>query len=105
MERCPAVSLQMNYLDRTGRREIIINTEEHTFHLDLVKQEYKKNQEHVSSYSLDKDETYRNQHNDMLNNHGKLCCSLLEGLDVMRMIDATEKSAETETWQKNRHLR
>jgi hypothetical protein len=50
MERCPAVSLQMNYLDRYGRREIIINTDEHTFHLDLVKQEYKKDQEPVSSF-------------------------------------------------------
>ena len=105
MESCPAVSLQMNYLDRYGRREIIINTEEHTFHLDLVKQEFKRDQEPVSSFSLEKDETYLNQHADMLNNNGKLCCSLQEGLDVLRMIDAAEKSAETETWQKNLHLR
>ena len=105
MERCPAVSLQMNYLDRCGRREITINTDEHTYHLDLVKQEYKKDQEASILFSSERDETYRNQHTDMLNNHGKLCCSLLEGLDVMRMIDAAEKSAETETWQKNQHLR
>ena len=26
MENCPAVTLQLNYLDRTGRREILINT-------------------------------------------------------------------------------
>jgi predicted dehydrogenase len=105
MERCPVVSLQMNYLDRYGRREIIINTEEHTFHLDLVKQEFKRDQEPVSSFSLEKDETYRNQHTDMLKNHGKLCCSLQEGLDVLRMIDAAEKSASTEKLQKNQDLR
>ena len=105
MERCPVVSLQMNYLDRSGRREIIINTEEHTFHLDLVNQEFSRDQEPTSSFSLEKDETYRNQHTDMLQNNGKLCCSLQEGLDVLRMIDAAENSAETETWQKNRHLR
>ena len=104
MERCPAVSLQMNYLDRCGRREITINTDEHTYHLDLVKQEYKKDKEQNILFSSDRHETYRNQHNDMLNNHGKLCCSLLEGLDVMRMIDATEKSASTEKWQKNQCL-
>jgi predicted dehydrogenase len=104
MELCPAVSLQMNYLDRCGRREITINTEEHTYHLDLVKQEYKKDQETSILFSSERDETYRNQHTDMLNNHGKLCCSLLEGLDVMRMIDATEKSASTEKWQKNQCL-
>ena len=105
MENCPAVVLQLNYLDRTGRREILINTDQHTYRLDLMKQEFSRDQEHVSSYSLEKDETYRNQHTDMLNNNGKLCCSLQEGLDVLRMIDAAEKSAETETWQKNQHLR
>ena len=105
MERCPAVSLQMNYLDRYGRREVLINTDKHTYRLDLVKQEFSLDQEHVSSFSLEKDETYRNQHTDMLKNHGKLCCSLPEGLDVLRMIDAAEKAAETETWQKNRDLR
>jgi predicted dehydrogenase len=104
MERCPAVSLQMNYLDRCGRREITINTDEHTYHLDLVKQEYKKDKEQNILFSLERDETYRNQHTDMLNNHGKLCCSLLEGLDVMRMIDASEKSASTEKWQNNLDL-
>ena len=104
MERCPAVSLQMNYLDRSGRREIIINTDQHTYRLDLMKQEFSRDQEHVSSYSLEKDETYRNQHTDMLNNHGKLCCSLPEGMDVMRMIDAAEKSASTEKWQNNLYL-
>jgi predicted dehydrogenase len=105
MERCPVVSLQMNYLDRSGRREIIINTEEHTFHLDLVKQEFKKDQKPTVLFLSEKDETYQTQHTDMLNNNGKFCCSLQEGLDVLRMIDAAEKSTETETWQKNRDLR
>ena len=105
MERCPAVSLQMNYLDRYGRREVLINTDKHTYRLDLMKKEYERDQEPVSSFSIERDETYRTQHTDMLNNHGKLCCSLPEGLDVLRMIDAAEKSASTEKWQKNRDLR
>jgi len=105
MERCPAVSLQMNYLDRYGRREVLINTDKHTYRLDFVKKEYERDQEPVSSFSIERDETYRAQHTDMLKNHGQLCCSLPEGHDVLRMIDAAEESAETETWQKNRHLR
>ena len=105
MERCPAVSLQMNYLDRYGRREVLINTDKHTYRLDLMKKEYERDQEPVSSFSIERDETYRTQHTDMLKNHGKLCCSLPEGLDVLRMIDAAEKSASTEKWHKNRDLR
>ena len=81
MERCPAVSLQMNYLDRLGRREILINTEEHTYHLDLVKNEYQKDHEAINSVTMERDKTYRMQHSEMLKNQGKLCCSLLEGLE------------------------
>ena len=66
MERCPAVSLQMNYLDRSGRREITI-TEAHTYHLDLVKNEYQKDQEAINSVTMERDETYRMQHIEMLN--------------------------------------
>ena len=40
------------------------------------------------------------QHIEMLKNQGKLCCSLLEGLEVLRIIDAAEKSATTEKMAK-----
>jgi ribulose-5-phosphate 4-epimerase/fuculose-1-phosphate aldolase len=70
-----------------------------------MKKEYKRDQEPATLFSIERDETYRAQHTDMLKNHGKLCCSLPEGQDVLRMIDAAEESAETETWQKNRHQR
>ena len=101
LERCPAVVLQMNYLDRTSRREIIINTDKHTYHLDFVKHLFSCDQESVTSYSLERDETYLSQHRDMLENHGKSCCSLLEGLEVLRMIDAAENSAGSQRWIKN----
>ena len=100
MERCPAVSLQMNYLDRSGRREILINTDQHSYRLDLVKQEFSQDQEPVTSFMLERDETYRIQHRDILENQGELCCSLSEGLEVMRMIDAAENSATTQSWLK-----
>jgi predicted dehydrogenase len=99
MERCPAVSLQMNYLDRLGRREIIINTEEHSYNLDLVKKEYQKDQEPSNSVIVERDETYRLQHSEMLKNQGKLCSSFSEGLEVLSMIDAAEKSARTQSWR------
>ena len=100
MERCPAVVLQMNYLDRTGRREILINTDQHSYCLDLVKQELSKDQEPVTSFLLNRDDNYRAQHRDMLENQGKACCSLPEGLEVLRMIDAAENTAGSQRWLK-----
>ena len=104
MERCPVVSLQMNYLDRCGWREVLINTDKHTYRLDLMKNEYKRDQEPSTLFPVERDETFRNQHNDMLQFNGMSCCTLPEGMNVLRMINAAEKSAETETWQINRHL-
>ena len=100
MKHCPVVSLQMNYLDRSGRREVLINTDQNTYHLDLVKQEFKRDQEPATSFSLERDETFRSQHRDILENQGKSCCSLPEGLEVLRMIDAAENTAENQTWLK-----
>ena len=100
MERCPAVSLQMNYLDRSGRREVLINTDQNTYCLDLVKQKFKRDQEPNVLFSSERDETYRTQHRDMLENQGDLCCSMSEGEEVLRMIDAAENSAGTQSWLK-----
>jgi len=100
MENCPVVTLQLNYLDRAGRREMLINTDQHTYRLDLVKQEFKRDQEPVTSFSLNRDENYRVQHLDMLENQGRKCCSLAEGMEVLQMIDAAENIAGTQNWLK-----
>ena len=52
----------------------MINTDQHTYHLDLVKQVFSHDQEPVTSFSLERDETYCSQHRDMLENQGKSCC-------------------------------
>lgn len=36
MENCPVVSVQMNYLDRKARREIIVNMKDHSIKADLI---------------------------------------------------------------------
>lgn len=33
---CPMVSIHMNYLDRVPHREILVNTDQHTIHIDLI---------------------------------------------------------------------
>ena len=35
-QRCPLVSIHMNYLDRVPRREILVNTDQHTVRVDLI---------------------------------------------------------------------
>ena len=100
MEKCPVVSLQLNYLDRKGRREILINTDQHTYRLDLVKQEFKQDQQPATSLKINRDDNYRFQHRDMLENQGRKCCSIMEGMEILQMIDAAEKTALTHSWLK-----
>ena len=96
-EHCPLVVLQMNYLDRKGRREILINGKKNTYRVDLVRNELEINQR-IKKYHVGRDTTYRLQHQAMLEKQFCQLCSLQEGWEVMRVIEATEIAAETKTW-------
>ena len=99
-ERCPVVTVQLNYLDRIGRRELLINTDLHTYKADLVKGILQVDDE-VEVFKLNLDDTYWLQHETILAENGdnaRYLCSLEEGLEVMRMIEAVEKSAKEKAW-------
>ncbi|MDA8094291.1 MAG: Gfo/Idh/MocA family oxidoreductase [Betaproteobacteria bacterium] len=94
---CPVVSLQINYLDRKGRRLLIINTVEHTYTADLVAGtlEVDKTPE---VFSVDRDHTYRKMHEALISDDTSVVCSLQEGLETLRLIDAAEESAKRREW-------
>jgi len=96
-ERCPVVSVQMNYLDRIGRRRIIVNTEEATIEADLIAGHILINGER-EEFEVDRDHSYREMHRALLENRLQDVCSLAEGLDVMRIIAAAELAAGEERW-------
>ncbi len=99
-ERCPVVTVQLNYLDRIGRRELLINTDLHTYKADLVKGILQVDGE-VEIFKVNIDDTYWLQHETILAENGdntRYLCSLDEGLEVMRMIEAVEKSAKEKAW-------
>lgn len=94
---CPIVSLQMNYLDRIGRRFVLINTSNHTIEADLVKGTVTVDAD-SESLSVERDFTYREMHKAMLAGEDEIICSLSEGLDVMRLIDAAELASKNREW-------
>jgi predicted dehydrogenase len=96
---CPVVSLQMNYLDRIGRRFVIINTSNHTIEADLVKGTVTVDSD-CESFSLERDLTYREMHKAMFAGDEEIICSLSEGLEVMRLIEAAELASRNKEWVK-----
>ncbi len=96
-ERCPLVSIHLNYLDRTPRREILVHTDEHTVRVDLIGGVFELDgvQETIT---VEQDATYRAEHQAMLGGDREGLCSLAEAMETLMTIDAAERAASTHTW-------
>jgi predicted dehydrogenase len=95
--RCPAATLQLNYLDRFRRRFMLVNTDRHTIEANIA-QAFVQVDGDRYDLPVDADYTYRLQHRAMLAGRFEEVCSVEEGLDVMRMIEDAETSSATREW-------
>lgn len=96
-DRCPAATINLNYLDRPGYREIIANAEGKTIRLNLT-EGYIDAEGERTFCSVERDYTYRAQHRAILNGNHEDVCSAEEGLDVLQFVDAAETSVKQEAW-------
>lgn len=96
-ERCPLITVQVNYFDRPGHREILVNTERHTYKLDLLagKLWIDRRAENVAA---ERDSTYRAEHAALLGKDRRNLCTAAQGLEVLRLIRAAEKASRTKRW-------
>lgn len=97
MHNCPVASVQMNYLDRVGRRRILVNTATHTFEADITSGKLLIDGE-AEAFNVDRDHSYREMHRSILNGKYSDVCSYDEGIDVMRMIMAAELAVKDKQW-------
>ena len=95
--RCPVASIQMNYLDSTLNRTIVALTDRGTIRADLVAGTVEFDGE-TKTFSVEGDGTYIAQHRAALDGGDDVLCTLDEGLDVMRMIDAAEVAVDEKKW-------
>ena len=97
LERCRCATVQINYLDRPGRRQIVVNTRAHSFAVDFGQMVLMRDGE-VQQFTVDRDDTYRAQHRAMLAGDASYLCGLTEGEDVMSLIAASERAARNGAW-------
>ena len=95
--RCPVVTLQVNYLDSKLTRTITAITDRGTICADLVAGTVEFNGE-TETFTTERDDTYFAQHRAALAGGDDVLCTLDQGLDVMRMIDAAEAAANKQKW-------
>ena len=96
-ERCPIVNIQVNYLDRITRREILINTDKHTIKADLVRGTLEVDGESEGS-QVKRDDTYRLQHQAAMSRQLEALCTVSESLEVLGLIEGAERAAGRSEW-------
>lgn len=94
---CPLVSIHMNYLDRVPRREILVNTDQHTVRVDLINNTIAIDgvQEGVI---VARDDTYRAEHEAILAGKAEGLCTLEEAMETLITIEAAERASVSHTW-------
>lgn len=95
--RCPVVTVQLNYLDRLTRREMIINTQRHTIGIDFIKGELVVDDVR-RQFRVERDHTYREMHRSVLEGTADSLCTLEEGQDAVRMVTAAERAVTERRW-------
>jgi predicted dehydrogenase len=98
-ERCPVIGVQLNYLDRLGRRQVIVNTAEHTYEVDLVRSSLNIDGEELH-FPVERDTTYRAMHAAMLSDNPMQVCTVQEALDTLALCDAARDAAVDGRWRK-----
>ena len=96
-DNCPVVNIQINYLERFPRRELLINTANNSIKVDLIEGKFQVNHEAVQE-KVELNDTYRVQHDAVLNNTTDSLCSLEEGMNRMRLINFAEQAVEDKVW-------
>lgn len=97
---CPVVTVQMNYLDRLGRRTVIVNTDDHTVEADLIAGTLTVDSNR-EAFTMERDETYRLMHAAVITGDTQILCSAEEALATMRLIEAAERAAARGEWVAN----
>ncbi|OGT37991.1 MAG: hypothetical protein A3F11_03205 [Gammaproteobacteria bacterium RIFCSPHIGHO2_12_FULL_37_14] len=97
-EKCPVVSLQLNYLNRIPRREILIQTKKHTVGLDLIKG-ISIVDGAIKSHAPDSlVKTYVAQHQAVITSDFSNFCHYEQGLAIMKLIEAIEHANLSKSW-------
>ncbi|MBU1239220.1 Gfo/Idh/MocA family oxidoreductase [Myxococcota bacterium] len=95
-----SINVHLNYLDRFPQRYLCVNTTTSTFHVDFISGSIREN-EHSIAVDVHRDFTYREQLKAFLSSDSKNLCTINEGLEVMKMIEAAEFSSKKKVWVTN----
>lgn len=96
---CSAATIQMNYLDRRARRSILLHTDAHSYAIDLIGHTLQRDAEPPQVFAIERDAMFRAMHAALLAGEMDGLCGVEDGLRVLDMVAAAERSAGSATWE------
>lgn len=97
--RCAAVSVHMNYLDRSARRTIIVNTGRGTLVADLIGGTLSYLGQSVQ-FATERNTTYQAMHSALLAGDASVACTLPQAMATMELIDGAQRAVANMEWVK-----
>ncbi len=96
-ERCPAVSIHMNYLQKSPQRDIVIMTQDETLRADFIAGTFSSD---ADSKTVDAPDnlSYQRQHEAINSDQPSHACTVEQGLAVVHIIEAIERALVEEKW-------
>ncbi len=95
-EHCAMVSISMNYFDQPGNRSIKATTDDASIVADLTEGRFTA-RGLCEDFVVERDYTYQLSHEDFIEQRGQ-SCTLADGIAVVRLMDAIEKSDSQRNW-------
>lgn len=89
------INISLNYLSKTPYRQILIETNNNTYHLDLITNTLKIVDQNgkitqIQKPNLQRNDTFKAMHIDALNMQNHIC-TFSQAMDTMRLIDQIQK--------------
>lgn len=94
----PLVTVQLNYLDHNPKRELIIHTQQHTIEADFMANTLTVDGQ-STALTVDRNESYRQQHEAILTGQAADCCSAEQAITVLEVIAAIQQANQTREWR------
>lgn len=89
------INISLNYLSKTAYRQILVETNDNSYQLDLISNSLKiinidGKITQIQNSNLNRNDTFKAMHIDALNSQ-KHICTLDQAMDTMRLIDQIQK--------------
>ena len=94
---CPVTTIQMNYLDSKLNRTIVALTDKGTISANLAAGTVSFGGK-TKTFTVSPDDTYIAQHRAIIEGEDDVLCTLEQGLQITKMIDAAELAAAEKKW-------